>query len=130
MGFYSHRVHLAWPLLLFGAGCAVRDRNKADAPPPPAEFLLATQDSTFWVSTNGKMIRTRGVPLTLAQYDGRFFEVFIADDDRLYQDALLVGLRVYRRDLLHGDSAVVFEDSIVPRIAHEYAKAHPNARRL
>src|SRR5690348_11098817 len=107
MGFYSYRVHLAWPLLLLGAGCGVGGRKTADAPPPPAEFLLATQDSTFWVSSNGRTIRARGVPLTLAQYDGRFFEVFIADDDRSYQDALLVGLRVYRRDLLSGDSAVV-----------------------
>lgn len=131
MGFYSSRASFAGVLLL-AAACSPRDRTDAaaSARPPHAEFLVATQDSTFWVSTSGRTVRTRGAPLTLAQYDGRFFEIFLADDDRSYQDALLVGFRVYRRDLLRGDSAVVFEDSIVPRIAREYAAAHPDAHRL
>jgi hypothetical protein len=131
MAFYSPRSIIAWALLLTGA-CSPGDRNgqSNSAPPPPAEFLVATQDSTFWVNTNGHTIRARGAPLTVAQYDGRFFEIFLADDDRSYQDALLVGLRVYRRDLVRGDSAVVFEDSIVPRIAREYAAQHPGAHRL
>src|SRR3954469_8685066 len=118
-------------LLAVSGGCAPRDNGGARAPtPPPAEFLVATQDSTFWISTKGAKVRARGAPLTLARYDGRFYEIFIADDDRSYSDALLVGLRVYRRDLEHGDSAVVFEDSIVPRVAHEYSVAHPSAHRL
>jgi hypothetical protein len=130
MSFYSCRALAAWALLL-AVGCAQRDRaGSPSASPPPAEFLLATQDSTFWVSTNGRTLHARGAPLTLAHYDGRFYEVFLADDDRSYRDALLVGLRVYRRDLLQGDSAVVFEDTIVPRLAREYAKAHPGARVL
>src|SRR5437763_3142999 len=132
MGFYSSRAAFACAVLV-AAACSRRDRTDAAGalpPPPRAEFLVATQDSTFWVSTNGRSVRTRGAPLTLAQYDGRFFEVFLADDDRSYQDALLVGLRVYRRDLIQGDSTVVFEDSIVPRVAREYAKAHPSAHRL
>jgi hypothetical protein len=99
-------------------------------PPPHAEFLVATQDSTFWITTKGTNVRARGAPLTLAQYDGRFFEIYLADDDRSYPDALLVGLRVYRRDLLKGDSSLVFEDSIVPRLAREYASTHPGVRRL
>jgi hypothetical protein len=41
-----------------------------------------------------------------------------------------VGLRLYRRDLQSGDSTLVFEDSIVPRIARQYAAAHPRAHRL
>ena len=120
-------------LLLLAAigGCAPRDNGTArTTPPPPAEFLVATQDSTFWVSTAGAKVRARGAPLTLARYDGRFYEIFIADDDRSYSDALLVGLRVYRRDLDRGDSAIVFEDSIVPRVAREYSIAHPAARPL
>lgn len=131
MGFYSYRAFAAAAVALVGA-CAQRDRNDASAaaPPPRAEFLVATQDSTFWVSTNAHTVRTRGAPLTLAQYDGRFFEIFVTDDDRSYHDAILVGLRVYRRDLLHGDSTVVFEDSIVPRLAREYAHAHPGAQLL
>jgi len=118
-------------LLVLVAACGPRDGTARSASPPPhAEFLVATQDSTFWITTKGASVRVRGVPITLAQYDGRFFELYLADDDRSYPDALLVGLRLYRRDLLKGDSAIVFEDSIVPRIAREYASAHPGARRL
>ncbi len=113
-----------------GACAAPRDAGTRAAPPPPAEFLVATQDSTFWISTAGAKVRARGAPLTLARYDGRFYEIFIADDDRSYTDALLVGLRLYRRDLERGDSAVVFEDSIVPRVAREYSRAHPRAHPL
>jgi hypothetical protein len=115
-----------------GGGCAApRDSGGTrGASPPPAEFLVATQDSTFWISTAGAKVRARGAPLMLARYDGRFYEIFIADDDRSYADALLVGLRVYRRDLERGDSAVVFEDSIVPRVAREYGRAHPGAHPL
>lgn len=123
---------IALALLAAGAGCASpRDKSaQSAAPPPAAEFLVATQDSTFWISTTGAKIRARGAPLVLARYDGRFYEIFVADDDRSYSDALLVGLRVYRRDLERGDSAVVFEDSIVPRVAREYSLAHPGAHPL
>jgi len=124
----SRLVCLGCSLLLL-AGCGDRGRSSGDAP-PRAEFLVATQDSTFWISTNGPKVLTRGAPITLAQYDGRFFEIYLSDDDRSYRDALLVGFRLYRRDLQKGDSTLVFEDSIVPRIAREYASAHPRAHRL
>ena len=123
------------PLLGFGcvfiavAACGPRASVSSGAP-PRAEFLVAIQDSTFWISTTGAKVRTRGAPLILARYDGRFHELYVADDDRSFQDAMLVGLRLYRRDLQSGDSAVVFEDSIVPRIAREYLAAHPRAHRL
>ena len=100
------------------------------APPPRAEFLLSSADSTFWVATTSGTTRVRGAPLVLARYDGRFFEVYGADDDRSYDDALLVGERLYRRDLITGDSALVFADTTVPRIAGEYARAHPDERPL
>src|SRR5438094_4586274 len=119
-------------LVLVVAACGTYDRTSSASPPPPAhaEFLVATQDSTFWISTSGTRVKSRGAPLTLARYDGRFFELFLADDDGSYPDALLVGLRVYRRDLASGDSTVIFADSIVPRIARDYAAAHPAARPL
>lgn len=132
MAFPSPSSCLCWALLLIAA-CGRRDHgasSTAGGPPPRAEFLVATQDSTFWIATKGSTVRTRGVPITLAQYDGRFYEIYLADDDRSYQDALLVGFRLYRRDLVAGDSALVFEDSIVPRIAREYGSAHPRAQRL
>ena len=134
MGLYSPPKATGLGLLLLAAATACASpREKGAAPsaaPPAAEFLVATQDSTFWISTTGAKIRARGAPLVLARYDGRFYEIFIADDDRSYADALLVGLRLYRRDLERGDSAVVFEDSIVPRIAREYSLAHPGAHPL
>src|SRR3954462_8798305 len=96
--------------LFLPAACGRQNRPASDerSLPPAAEFLLATQDSTFWVATRGDKIRVRGAPIILAQYDGRFFEVYLADDDRSYHDALFVGLRVYRRDLQQGDSTLVF----------------------
>ena len=113
------------------AACGAHDRKVAMVtPPPPAEFLVATQDSTFWVRTDPRGIRVRGAPLTLAKFDDRFYEIFLADDDRSYENAVLVGLKLYRRDLLHGDSAVVFEDTIVPRMARDYARTHPGERPL
>lgn len=133
MAFSSPRSRLGWALVVLLAACGRREPGAlatTGGPPPHAEFLVATQDSTFWIATKGSGVRARGVPITLAQYDGRFFEIYLADDDRSYADALLVGFRVYRRDLLEGDSTLVFQDSIVPRIAREYASAHPGARRL
>src|ERR1051326_345722 len=108
--------------LLGVAACGHRNaaRDASAVAPPRAEFLVATQDSTFWISTDGSKVRARGAPLILARYDGRFYELYVADDDRSFQGAMLVGLRLYRRDLQLGDSAVVFEDSIIPRIAREY----------
>jgi hypothetical protein len=131
MALHSH-LPVSLGLLILAGACAQRDRSSTAGatPPPNAEFLVATQDSTFWVTTAGAKLRARGAPLTLAQFDGKFYEVFLADDDRSYRDALLVGLRLYRRDLQLGDSTLVFEDSIVPRFARQYASAHPGAQRL
>src|SRR5213082_1552300 len=131
MAFSSPPVRFGLALVVVAA-CGTRDRtsNAPSSPPPHGEFLIATQDSTFWISTKGTRVRTRGAPLTLARYDGRFFELFLADDDRSFPDALLVGLRVYRRDLASGDSTVIFADTVVPRMAREYAVAHPTARPL
>ena len=113
------------------AGCGAPERPASKGPPAPAaEFLVATQDSTFWVRSGVAGVRFRGAPLTVALFGDRYYEIFLADDDRSYDDALLVGQRVYRRDLVDGDSSVVFEDSIVPRVARQYARAHPTERPL
>jgi hypothetical protein len=95
------------------------------AAPPTAEFLVASFDSTYWVTSGATGVQLRGAPLTLTSTNGRFYELFVADDDRSFYDAVLVGQRLYRRDLLTGDSAVVFADSVVPRLATRYAAAHP-----
>jgi hypothetical protein len=123
---FSHRV--CWFAVLAALGCSA-SRRAAEAP-PKGEFLLSAADSTFWVSTTTGHLRVRGVPLLLTRYNGRYYELYTADDDRSYDDALLVGARLYSRDLLSGDSTMVFADSIVPRVAEAYAHAHPNERPL
>jgi hypothetical protein len=115
--------------IVLAACSGLRDRTSSAAP-PRAEFLLSSVDSTFWVATTSGTTRVRGAPLVLARYDGRFFEVYGTDDDRSYDDALLVGEGLYRRDLISGDSVLVFADSVVPGIADEYARAHPDERPL
>src|SRR5438046_2736249 len=91
MAFSSPSSCLSLTLVVLVAACGPRDHSalatSGGPPPPHAEFLVATQDSTFWITTKGTNVRARGAPLTLAQYDGRFFEIYLADDDRSYPDA-------------------------------------------
>ena len=117
-------------LLTAAAGCRDDPASLRATPPPTAEFIIAAGDSAYWVSTVGTSLRMRGAPLELAQVDGRFYEVYLVDDDRSYEDAVLVGERIYRRDLLSGDSVVVYQDTLIPSLAREYARLHPDDRRL
>lgn len=119
-------------LLAACAACGTRGgrEHSAGASPPVAEFLVATQDSTFWVRSGATGIRVRGAPLILATFGGRWYEIFLADDDRSFERALLVGQQLYRRDLADGDSAIVYQDTVVPRIARAYARRHPIERPL
>jgi hypothetical protein len=112
------------PLLLALAAC--RPTSDPDAPPPPAaDFVLAAGDSSFWVTSVDGAVRVRGAPLDLARVDGRLYEIYVTDDDRSYGDAVMVGQLVYRRDLVTDDSLLVYRDTIVPRVAHQYARQHP-----
>ncbi|MFN2563509.1 MAG: hypothetical protein ABR499_00690 [Gemmatimonadaceae bacterium] len=115
---------LAALILLAASAC------RPAGPPPPAEFLVSAGDSTYWVRTDTTGVRVRGSPILLARYGGQFYEVYVTDDDRSFTDAMFVGQRIYRRDLVTGDSTLVFEDSIVPGMARSYAAANPGARRL
>jgi hypothetical protein len=109
-------------------GAVPADRDAT--PPPAAEFVLSAGDSAFWVTSLDGTIRVRGAPLELARVGGRFYELYVADDDRSFGDATFIGQRVYRRDLLRGDSALVYEDTLVPALARDYARLHPGDRRL
>lgn len=115
-------------LALGSAACI--ESARTDLPAPAAEFLVTAGDSTFWVTRADGKFRIRRAPLTVAKIDGRFYELYVADDDRSYFDALLVGQRIFRRDLLSGDSLQVFEDVRVNGIARAYAAAHPTERPL
>lgn len=106
------------------------DQTPHSSPPPSAEFLLGAADSTWWVATHAGEIHVRGAPLVLTKYDGRLYEIYAHHDDRSYPDAVLLGDRLYRRDLITGDSLLVFADSAVPRFARDYARAHPDDRPL
>ena len=127
----GYRRALAGAFVIVAACSAPSARDASRLPPPPrAEFLLSSADSAFWVSTTSGRVSVRGVPLIVARYAGQWYELFAADDDYSFEDALLLGERVYRRALARGDSAAVLADTIVPRLAGLYAKAHPNERPL
>lgn len=111
------------------AACERRPEIHPPAP-PRADFLLAAGDSTFWVTTGPKGVRVRGSPLVLARYDGKFYEVYVADEDHSFYDAVFTSQRIYRRDLLTGDSMAVFLDSGIVAASQRYAVAHPDEQPL
>jgi len=104
--------------------------HRPTATPPRAEFLVLAGDSTFWVHSGPEGVRSRGSPLRLARYGGRFYELYLVDDDRSYSDALIIGQQFYRRSILSGDSAVVFDDTTISGIARWYGRSHPSDRPL
>jgi len=129
ISFPPLRRTLASALLMIGAS-ACRGAPPDPARPPDAEFVLSAGDSSYWVSSERGSVHLRGAPLELARVDGRFYELYVTDDDRSYEDAVLVGQRIFRRDLITGDSLLVYEDTIVPRLAARYARLHPDDVRL
>src|SRR5258705_845756 len=111
------------------AGCRdVAPRNIGT--PPAADFVLAAGDSSYWVTSRNGKVEVRGSPLELGCVDGRFYELYVEDDDLSFEDAVLVGQHVYRRDLITGDSLLVYQDTIVPRLAAAYARLHPDDARV
>lgn len=112
-------------LLLAAAGCRTER-----AAPPRVDFLIAAGDSTYWISSGPRGIRVRGSPIQLARYGGRFYEVYVVDDDRSYSDAEIVGQQLWRRDLITGDSVLAFRDTTILGLDHWYARAHPDDRPL
>jgi hypothetical protein len=124
-----------WSLLVAAACLAVagcRDAASTAAPPPPpaADFVLSAGDSSYWVTSAGGKVRLRGAPLELATAGGRFYELYVADDDQSYEDAVLVGQKVYRRDLVTGDSLLLFQDTVVTQLARVYGRLHPEDQPL
>ncbi len=112
-------------MLLAATGCSPR------TPPPPfAEFVIAAGDSAFWIRADGAGVRMRGAPIVLSRLNGRFYELYVEDDDRSFVDAFFVGQTLYQRDLVSGDSIEIFRDSVVAALSAKYAKANPEAQRL
>ena len=98
--------------------------------PPPASFLVVAGDSTFWLESRAPGITARRSALLLTRVDGRFHELYVADEDLSYRDALMIGQRIFRRDLRTGDSVLVWYDSAIAGIARAWAAQHPGDRPL
>ncbi len=108
--------------LLLTASCAL-----PPPPPPTAEFLVSAGDQTYWVRSDKSGLRIRGSPLILARTGGRYYEVFVGEIDRSFPRALFSGERVFRRDLTSGDSAMIYDDTVIVRMANDYRRRHPRA---
>lgn len=109
-----------------GVACLLFVACERAEPPADRELLIVTADSTFWIRSTGGTVRARGVPMLIARLEGRFQEIYVADDDRSYYDAVFIGHRLFARDLVRGDSIELDRDTVVARLAVEYAEAHPD----
>lgn len=116
----------ASPLLLALSVVVACERVEPPPPAPPAEFVVAAADSVFWIRSDAEGIRVRGAPLTLSFSEGRFAELYVTDDDHSFYDAVYVGQRLYKRDLITGDSVQVFADTLMRLLARAYASANPD----
>ncbi len=115
---------------LASASCA-RDRpGRGGRGEPSTEFLAVAGDSTYWVTSGPAGVHVRSAPLFLTRWDGRLADVYVVDDGVRFDGAEFSTVRVYRRDLLTGDSTLVAADDEVPHLAARYAAAHPDARPL
>ncbi|MEP7347955.1 MAG: hypothetical protein ABI877_21990, partial [Gemmatimonadaceae bacterium] len=98
--------------------------------PPQVSLIVSAGDSTYWLTTLGGKTMVRSAPFLLAQVDDRFYEIFIADQDRSFVDAVIVGQRVYKRDLITGDSTLLLDDDLTRDVARRYATEHPGEEPL
>ncbi len=97
---------------------------------PVTEFLLVSDDSTTWVRSAPDTVAIERAPLLLALLDNRLIEIFVVEEPIEFQEASFLVTRAFRRDLVTGDSTLVFADSVVLRAAFQYARTHPDADRL
>jgi len=118
---------LVVPLLLVAGAC---ETAPVPSPAPHAEFIIAAADSVFWIRSDDDGIRVRGAPMVLAQVGGRFAELYLTDDDYSFYDAVYVGHRLFKRDLISGDSVQLVADTLMPLLARAYAAANPDERPL
>ena len=121
------RASVLFLLAVFAGSC-----ERVDPPPPAprAEFIVAAGDSVFWIRSDAEGIRVRGAPMVLAEVGGRFAELYVADEDHSFYDAVYVGQRLYKRDLINGDSVALYGDTLMRLLARAYAVANPDERPL
>lgn len=115
----------SWLILLPLVGCSL------PAPgPPSAEFLVADGGSTYWVTSGATGIHARVSPLILTRAGGRYYEVFVAETTRSYLDAVFSAEPIYRRDLVTGDTTLLWEDSKISAWEKVYLARNPSAQLL
>ena len=119
------RSRVAFAVLL--AACAPAARDSAR---PTAEFLLVSDDSTAWVRSSADTVIVQRAPMLLATLRGRLIEIYVADEPIHFSDMTFLVSRVFRRDLVSGDSTLVYADSTVLRDVIDYVRSHPGAERL
>jgi hypothetical protein len=112
--------------ILLAAACG----GERSGPRLPADFLLTTADTTYWVSSGPNGLRVRSAPILIARVDGRFRQLYSADVDRSYFDAVFVGQRLFSRDLVRGDSVQLMADTVVAALEQKFRKEHPNEQLL
>ncbi len=120
------RALVAWTTVavaVLAAACG--DRASSGEALPPAEFLFAAGDSTYWVRSGGDGMRVRSAPILLTEVDGRLFEIFLGDDGAEYPDASFASARLWSRELQHRDSTRLFGDSTVMHELSVWRRAHP-----
>ena len=98
--------------------------------PPRAEFLVADASTTYWVKSGPRGISARTSPLILASADNRFYEVYVGEVTRSYEDAIFIREPIFRRDLLSGVSKLLFEDTRISAWEKTYLSSNPGARLL
>lgn len=98
--------------------------------PPAAEFLVADGSSTYWVTSGPNGVSSRTSPLILTTADNRFYEVYVDEVTRSYEDAIFTREPIYSRDLLTGRKKVLFEDNKVTAWEKMYLTGNPQARLL
>ena len=98
--------------------------------PPAAEFLVADGSTTYWVKSSRHGISARTSPLILTHADNKFYELYVGEVTRSYEVAIFIREPIYRRDLLSGDSKVLFEDARISAWEKSYLQRNPDARLL
>lgn len=91
---------------------------------------MADGSSTYWVRSGPKGINSRTSPLILTSADSRFYEVYVDEVTRSYEDAIFTREPIYRRDLLTGRKKILYEDAKVASWEKAYLTSNPQARLL
>lgn len=128
--WYRPLATLLAPVVLAFGGVACSDRTTRAEALPPAEFLFAAGDSTYWVRSGPDGMRVRSAPILLTDVNGRLYEVFLADDGAEYPDASFVTARLWARELQQRDSTLLFADSTVLRELVSWRRTHPRVEEV